>query len=188
MRATMLSLSRATIVMAGALLGAVPLAASAQSGVQAVWVHRHVRFIYQGFTTYYSCGGLREEVERMLQKLGARDLKVNEYGCVEGSGVETFPGVQVRMQVLAPASSKHGKAVGPVLYAHWQNVVLLAGNSSLQDQGNCELIEQFKETFLPLFTTRNIRYESNCVPHQLSYGTYLSTEVLMAPAPPVRGH
>ncbi|MGC8520132.1 MAG: hypothetical protein ACP5P4_16695 [Steroidobacteraceae bacterium] len=182
------TISRVTIVMAGVLLGAVPLAASAQGGIPAVWTNRHLRFIYQGFTTYYSCGGLREEVERMLQKLGARDLKVNEYGCVRGSGVETFPGVQVSMQVLVPASSKHGKAVGPEVSAHWQNVVLLAGNSSLQDQGNCELIEQFKETFLPLFTTRNIRYESTCVPHQVNFGTHLSTEVLMADAQPVHGH
>lgn len=181
-------LSRLTIVTAGVLLGAVPLVAAAQGGVQAVWAKRQVRFIYQGFTTYYSCGGLREEVERMLQKLGARDLKVDEYGCVRGSGVETFPGVRVSMQVLVPVSSAHGKAAGPVVDAHWQNVVLLASNSSLQDQGNCELIEQFKETFLPLFTTRNIRYESNCVPHQVTYGTHLSTEVLIADAPPVRGH
>ncbi len=181
-------LSRLTIVTAGALLGALPLVAAAQGAVQAVWMNRHVRFIYQGFTTYYSCGGLREEVERMLQKLGARDLKVYEYGCVRGSGVETFPGVQVRMQVLVPASSAHGKAAGPVVEAHWQNVVLLASNSSLQDQGNCELIEQFKETFLPLFTTRNVRYESTCVPHQVTYGTHLSTEVLMATAPAMHRH
>ena len=186
MRATILS--RVTKVMAGVLLGAVPLAAAAHGRVQAVWTSRHVRFIYQGFTTYYSCGGLREEVERMLEKLGARDLKVNEYGCVQGSGVETFPGVQVSMQVLVPAAAKHVKAIGPAVSAHWQNVVLLAGNSSLQDQGNFELIEQFKETFLPLFTTRNVRYESTCVPHQISYGTHLSAEVLMAPASPVRGH
>ena len=186
MRATIVS--RVTIMMAGVLLGAIPLAAAAQGRVQAVWTNRHVRFIYQGFTTYYSCGGLREEVQRMLEKLGARNLKVHEYGCVQGAGVETFPGVQVSMQVLVPAASAHGKAVGPTVSAHWQNVVLLAGNSSLQDQGNCELIEQFKETFLPLFTTRNVRYESTCVPHQISYGTHLSAEVLMAPASPVRGH
>ena len=182
------NLSRLTVVTAGVLLGAVPVLAAAQGAVQAVWANRHVRFIYQGFTTYYSCGGLREEVERMLQKLGARDLKVREYGCVRGSGVETFPGVQVTMQVLVPASSEHGKVAGPRVEAHWQNVVLLASNSSLQDQGNCELIEQFKETFLPLFTTRNIRYESNCVPHQVTYGTNLSAEVLMANAPPVHRH
>ncbi len=181
-------LSRLTIVTAGVLLGAVPLVSAAQGAVQAVWANRHVRFIYQGFTTYYSCGGLREEVEQMLQKLGARDLKVHEYGCVRGSGVETFPGVQVSMQVLVPASSEHGKSSGPMVGAHWQNVVLLASNSSLQDQGNCELIEQFKETFLPLFTTRNIRYESNCVPHQVTYGTHLSTEVLMADAPAMHRH
>ncbi len=83
------------------------------------------------------------------------------------------------MQVLVPASSEHGKKAGPVVAAHWQNVVLMPRNASVSEQGNCELIEQFKETFLPLFTTRHISYRSNCIPHQLTLGTHLSAEVLM---------
>ena len=180
MRSKLLSGVAAT--MLGLLLGALPAVAAAEVGVEAVLAPRHVEFVYQGFSTHFSCGGLRGEIEAMLEKLGARELKVLSYGCVRGGGVEPFPGVRVRMQVLVPATQPGGTHAGPVVHAHWQRVVLLSRTSSLQDQGNCELIEQFKETFLPLFTTRNISYQSNCVPHQVTFGTHLSAEVLMPDA------
>ena len=167
------------VALAGFVLGAQPALAAVNEHIEAVWVPRRVTFIYQGFTTHYSCDGLREKIRELLLKAGARDLKVHEYGCTRLVGIEPFPGVRVTMRVLAPASSAHGKEAGPVVAAHWHNVVLLSSNAGFQEQGNCELTEQFKETFLPLFTTRNIRYGSNCVPHQLSFGTHLSADVLM---------
>jgi hypothetical protein len=66
--------------------------------------------------------------------------------------------------------------------AHWKNVVLMPSNADFESEGNCELIEEFKESFLPLFTTRNVKYESTCVPYQLTLGTHLSAQVLMPPA------
>ena len=63
----------------------------------------------------------------------------------------------------------------------------MPSNAGFEEQGNCELIEQFKQTFLPLFTTRHIRYGSNCVPHQLTLGTHLSVEVLMPDTTSARG-
>ena len=175
----------AAAAAATTLLAAVPSLAVAQDSVSAVWVQKQVKFIYQGFTTHYSCDGLRDQVRDMLQKLGAQDLKVQEYGCARAVGPDPFPGVSVSMRVLAPASSgassEAGSSSAPV-DAQWKDVVLLASNSSFEDQGNCELIEQFKETFLPLFATRDVKYGSTCVPHELTLGTHLSAQVLMPPA------
>ena len=174
----------ASAAAATALLAAVPTLAVAQDSVSAVWVPKQLQFFYQGFTTHYSCDGLRDQIRMMLQKLGAQDLQVRDIGCIRSVGVEPFPGVSVSMRVLVPASSSAASsaqsATAPV-QAQWQSVVLLSANSSFEDQGNCELIEQFKETFLPLFTTRNVEYGSTCVPHQLMLGTHLSTQVLMPP-------
>ena len=181
------AVSRSVTVAATILLGLVPALASAQGGVEAVWAPRHVKFVYQGFTTHYSCDGLRGEIRRMLARLGARDLKVRPYGCTRMVGVEHFPGVAVTMQVLVPASSPKGRKSGPTIRAHWENVVLMPRSGGLEEQGKCELIEQFKETFLPLFSTRHIDYESSCVPHQITLGTHLSAEVLMPDAKPSRG-
>ncbi len=181
------AISRSVTVAATILLGLVPALASAQGGVEAVWAPRHVKFVYQGFTTHYSCDGLRGQIRQMLLRLGARALEVRPYGCTRMVGVEHFPGVAVTMQVLVPASSLKGGKAGPTIRAHWENVDPMPRSGSLEEQGNCELIEQFKETFLPLFSTRHISYQSNCVPHQITLGTHLSAEVLMPDAKPSRG-
>lgn len=181
------SVSRlASAAAATALLAAMPALAAAQDSVSAVWVPKHVQFIYQGFTARYSCDGLRDEIRTMLDKLGAKDLKVREMACTRVSGgPEPFPGVMVTMRVLMPASSAEAakaKNPGPAVQAQWKDVVLMPGNADYDEQGKCELIEQFKETFLPLFSTQHVKYGSTCVPYQLTLGTHLSAEVLM-PAP-----
>jgi hypothetical protein len=166
------------------LLTAAPTLAAAQDDVSAVWVPKHIQFVYQGFTTHYSCDGLQDRIRTMLEKLGAHDLKVRQYGCVRMSGPTLFPGVQVDMRVLMPQSSAdaaNDKDAGSAVQAQWSNVVLMPENASYNDQGDCELIEQFKRIFLPLFATRNVQYDSTCVPHQLTLGTHLSTDVLMPP-------
>lgn len=174
-------------IAAAAVLLAQPAPAAPQRSVEAVWVPRHVTFVYQGFTTHYSCDGLRDEIHRMLSKLGARDLKIRTQGCVRLVGVEPFPGVAVTMQVLVPAASEHGSKGEHPVPAHWRNVVLMPSNAGFEQQGNCELIEQFKETFLPLFAPRHISYQSNCIPHQLTLGTHLSAEVLTPDATAAKG-
>jgi hypothetical protein len=190
-----MSLLRSVMRLASAaavttLLAAVPALATAQDGVSAVWVPRHVQFIYQGFTTHYSCDGLRDQIRTMLEKLGAQDLEVREFGCIRVMGPTAFPGVQVSMRVLVPASSADAakqKDAGAPVQAYWKQAVLMPVNAPLDEEGNCELIEQFKETFLPLFTTRNIDYGSTCVPHQITLGTHLSAEVLAPPPAVARG-
>ena len=174
------------MIAAGVLLGPLPGIAASQRAADAVWASRHITFVYQGFTTHYSCDGFREKIRAMLSKLGARRLVVRTYGCTRLIGVEPFPGVRVTMQVLVPAASQHAQDAASAVPAHWQDVVLMPDNAGPQEQGNCELIEQFKETFLPLFTTRHITYQSNCVPHQLTLGTHLSAEVLMPDSEPAR--
>jgi hypothetical protein len=81
------------------------------------------------------------------------------------------------MQVLTPASSTDTQP----LQAHWKLVDLTASRDPLDVAGDCELIEQIKEQVLPLFTTRNVQYQSTCIPNQLQVGsTQLKAEVLVA--------
>lgn len=178
----------ASVAAATALLAGVPALAAAQDSVSAVWVPKHVQFIYQGFTTRYSCDGLRDQIRSMLDKLGAKDLKVREIACTSPPGAPApFPGVTVNMQVLVPASSADAsklKSPNPAVQAQWKDVVLMPANADFSEQGQCELIEQFKETFLPLFSTQNVKYGSNCIPHEVTLGTHLSAQVLV-PAPRV---
>lgn len=148
----------------------------------AEWIPKEVRFTYQGFTTHYSCDGLRDKVRQVLLDLGARpDLSVRQMACPSTGRPDPFPGVLIKMQVLKPAETSAVESVP----AQWTSVDLKLNREALAEAGDCELLEQIKQRLLPLFTTRNVEYNSNCVPHQLSPGgTWLRAEVLVSAAPP----
>jgi hypothetical protein len=153
----------------------------AARGESAVWTPKEVLFIYQGFTTRYSCDGLRDKVRSILLELGAReDLKVTETPCSELGRPDPFPGVRIKMNVLQPAGDKSAAAGTQSVPSHWKMVDLTPERDAVSAAGECELIEQVKQSILPLFATRNIGYSSNCLPHQLQIGaTRLRAEVLV---------
>ncbi len=179
------TVSRAVLAaLAAIVLSSLAPALAAPPPVQAAWVTRHVQFVYQSFTTRYTCGGLRSEIVHLLSRLGARDLRVRTVGCVRAEGPEPSPGVDVTMQVLVPAAQ--AAAGSPRVAAHWRKVVLISGMADLDQAGNCDLAEQFHRTFLPAFATRKVVLHASCVPHQLDLGTYLSAQVLFADSPAPR--
>src|SRR6266481_6380894 len=161
-------------------------AAAADTGTQAaresaVWTPRELLFIYQGFTTRYSCDGLRDKVRSILLELGAReDLKVTETPCSELGRPDPFPGVRIKINVLQPATDKSATAGTQSVPAHWKRIDLTPDRDAISAAGECELVEQVKQSILPLFATRNVQYSSNCLPHQLQIGaTQLRAEVLV---------
>jgi len=168
------------------LLTVAGWATAADTGAQAaresaVWTPKELTFIYQGFTTTYSCEGLRDKVRSILLELGAReDLKVTETGCSSLGGPDPFSGVRIKMNVLQPAAGKNTTAGTQSVPSHWKMVDLTPQRDAVSAAGECELIEQVKQSILPLFATRNVEYSSNCLPHQLQIGaTRLRAEVLV---------
>lgn len=158
--------------------GNASTAAGSQPTVAAHWVKKKLNFTYLGFTTHYSCQGLRDEVRKVLLELGARrsDLRVHEIGCTRSIGQpEPAPSVAGTFSVLVPGA---GGAQHPVSAA-WQRVNVRVGRPGLDESGQCELIEQVKQKILPLFSTRNVAFRQNCIPYQLTpNGSSLSVEVL----------
>jgi hypothetical protein len=157
-----------------------PSAGVDDTAQRALWTEKQVHFTYSGFTTHYSCDGLRDKVRAALLQLGARkDLTVREGACTRPSGgPEPFPNVDVKMNVLqaAPATGDRGSVP-----AHWRHMELRLDKEPLSEAGDCELVEQIKRTFLPLFATRNVDYQSACIAHQLTPGsTWLRADVLIA--------
>lgn len=148
----------------------------------AVWTPKEVDFVYMGFTTHYTCDGLRDTVREMLLQLGARksDLKVTEQPCSgDPNRPNPFPGVKIKMSVLTPAPATPSQDT-QVVQAQWKPVKLPQRGSTLDAAGQCELLEQFNQKVLPLFTTRNVDLHATCVPHQLEpLGTKLQAEVLV---------
>jgi hypothetical protein len=150
---------------------------------RAVWTPKKQHFVFQGCTTYYSCDGLRDQVRKALLQLGVRkDLRVKEGACSgPGGGPEPFLNVDVEMNVLEPVHDADVDPPANVVPAHWKTVDLRLDRDPLWRAEDCELLEQIRHSFLPLFTTRDVDYHSNCVPHQVSPGgTWLHAEVLEA--------
>ena len=188
--------SRTVVTVAVIAVLSLPAAVRAQAPVGATandappplaaeWTPKEARFIYQGFTSRYSCEGLRDKVRQALLDLGARpDLSVRQTACASPAGrPDPFPGVTINMQVLKPADA--AAPAGEIVPALWRTVNLKLNREPLAEAGDCELLEQIKQSLLPLFTTRNVEYSSTCVPHQLTPGgTWLRAEVLVSAAPP----
>jgi hypothetical protein len=181
------------VALSAALLcAALPIAAGAQEGAagagqqtSAVWTPRELHFLYQGFTSTYSCDGLQAKVRHVLLQLGARkDLSVLPSGCTSPYGrPDPFPAVNIKMHVLTPADAKGTPANAPTVAAHWQRVRIRLDRDPVWEAGDCELLEQIKQRILPLFTTRNVDYVTNCIPNQLQPGgTRLSAELLFPDA------
>ena len=180
------------VVSFGACLGVPSWAAAAGDGAPAaqpaapaefaVWTPKEAQFTYMGFTTHYTCDGLRDTIREMLLQLGARkdDLKVTEEPCSGNPDrPNPFPGVRIKMSVLQPAPAQLSPDT-PMVEAHWKPVKLPYRETGINAAGQCELLEQFNQKILPLFTTRNVDVRTSCVPHQLEpLGTKLQAEVLV---------
>jgi hypothetical protein len=165
--------------------GAAAAETSASPAQPAKWVSRNVDFTYQGFTTQYTCEGLRSSVVTILRAFGARkkDLQVNITPCaaVGNSELSFSPGVRGTLSVLVPATAEEVSRGDPgIVQAHWNTVDLMRSRKLDNDHGGqCELLEQSKRALLPLFTTRNLDFTSNCVPHQtFSGGMTFKVDVL----------
>ena len=156
----------------------VDAATAGSADVAAVWVPREINFRYVGFTTKYSCDGLRSRVRGILLQLGARDdLEVTGFACVRVNTPETSPGVRIVMHVLQPAAPTAGQTVP----AHWQRVNVLADRNPVDASLDCELIAQLHRDVLPLFATREVDYSATCAANQpVAGGTRLKADVLIA--------
>jgi hypothetical protein len=165
------------VALGGTSAWAAAPAAEAPVVKAAVWTPKELQFQYVGFTTRYTCEGLAEKVTRVLTMLGARDVQVRPYGCLNLHGPDQSPGVHIRMNVLQPSDAAPNEHVVPAL---WQSVDLLARRDPVDAAADCELVRQLRQQILPLFATRNIGYSATCVANQLLVGaTRLSAYVLM---------
>ena len=177
------TLAACSLLLSAAALAQAPPQASPAPPAWAVWTPKELRFTYMGFTSHYSCDGLRDKMRVILLQLGARpDMKLRETPCAGQLGRPTeFPGVTVNMNVLTPFDAAKTNAAETPLPAHWKSVEISTDRDPLREAGDCELIEQVKSRVLPLFTARNIEYRSTCIPNQLQVGgTLLKAEVLIA--------
>lgn len=161
LRATILSL---------ALIAAMPAFAddSLPDEEAAAWTRHEVDLQYMGFTTRYTCSGMKSKVKLLLKHMGVRnDVKILERGCEYGyQKVADFP--RLKITFWAPTVPKAGdKDPGDPVLGVWKPVVIKRDSPKGLEMGDCELVELFNDRIVPKFVTRNAQGGVNCIPHQL---------------------
>jgi hypothetical protein len=135
---------------------------------RGAWQKRDYSFQFFGFTTTYSCDGLASKLRVLLIAAGARaDAKSTSGACASGFGSpDKFARANLRFYALVPLEA--GASAGSRINGVWRAVVIADRSPREVAPGDCELIEQFRDKVLPMFTTRNIDSRMTCVPNQLS--------------------
>lgn len=153
-----------------ALLTATPAFAdeALPAEVAAAWTMHQIDLTYMGFTTRYTCGGLKSKMRLLLRQVGVRDdIKIVERNCEYGYGrVADFP--RLKITFFAPSIPQPGQTdVGEPVLGVWKPVVLKKNSPKGLEMGDCELVEIFRDRILPKFVTRAVTGDVNCIPHQL---------------------
>jgi hypothetical protein len=154
------------------IISGVTIAASASEVAtgpeQGVWQKHEYSFQFLGFTTTYSCDGLASKLKVLLIAAGARaDAKSTSGACSRGYGTpDTFARAYLKFYTLAPVGTADNAS--PPINGTWRSVALADRSPRELRLGDCELVEQFRDKVLPMFTTRDIDNRMTCVPNQLS--------------------
>ena len=156
------------IVICGFGVTALAGETSATAPEQGVWQSHEYSFQFLGFTSTYSCDGLASKLKVLLIAAGARaDAKSTGDACAHGYGIpDKFARASLTFYTLAPLQA--GESVSPPINGAWRSVALADRSPREVRLGDCELVEQFRDKVLPMFTTRNVENRMTCVPNQLS--------------------
>jgi len=193
---------------AGAMLAMVLCVSSAARAegsqpVKAVWQVQEIHLAYMGFTSKYSCDGMRDRVAGWMNQLGAQDSSlVRIAGCDRLSGPATLPSVMIvlatpvaatpeamaanaqdkkRSELLARLQTKGKPAlVDGTFDATRKSVVLLSKERmDAGSAGDCELLENLRDQVLKKIDAHVTKDRLGCTPHQGTVGNpQLEVEVL----------
>ena len=170
-----------TGLLALAALPVVNAAADQSADAQSVagtWEHHTAHFSYFGITSLYSCSGLESNIRQLLLHLGARkDLTVHAYGCPYGYDTPGRIAV-VDLDFYSLSPSADANAANRV-QARWTPVQVSANRPNFIGHGDCELITEMKDILSKNFSLRDLKYRTDCVPHEVNLNDFsVSAEVL----------
>lgn len=153
--------------------------------IEAVWKTQHIRFVYRGFSTLYSCSGLRTTLERVLVNVGARDsIRLQAYTCDDQSAVMAFQ-LTIESPVEATpenvrelttydshdalVATLHGERLRsaedlPRFPAVWRTVSFARDRQMKLTPGDCELVQEVRRQILPKMSVHIIRDNVRCSP------------------------
>ncbi|HEX4970860.1 MAG TPA: hypothetical protein VFV69_07365 [Steroidobacteraceae bacterium] len=151
--------------------------------VEAVWKPQRIDFVYRGYSTLYSCGGLQDKLEKILATVGARDhVELRAYSCDDAlsiarfqialaSPVEATPEnvqelttydardeliARVRGERLARAEDL------PRFPAVWKTISFARSREMRLEPGDCELVQELRRHVLPRMSVQIVSDRVRC--------------------------
>ena len=176
-------------VLLCALLSPRVSSADAPSAAEpGVWQKHEYSFAFMGFTSTYSCDGLADKLRVLLIAAGARhDAKSVPGACASDFGrPDRFARANLTFYTLAPSGADAATGDKPI-EGVWRPVSFADRSPRELATGDCELVDQFRTSVLPMFATRNIENHTTCIPHQLS-GSNINLKFESFTAPPRHPH
>lgn len=153
-----------------------------------VWQKHKYSFAFLGFTSTYSCDGLADKLKVLLIAAGARrDAKSQPGACASNFGrPDRFARAELTFYTLAPIGADAASGDKPI-DGVWRPVSFADRLPRELGTGDCELVDQFRTSVLPMFATRNIENHTSCIPHEIS-GSTINLKFESFTAPPSRSH
>lgn len=173
--------------------------------VSAVWIERDLQLHYVGFTSYYSCDGLRGQVRSILKELGARPgFKVTTRNCINQTGPELSPSVRIvaafpveatpevlaaleseasKRELVARVQGKSPDEATAQFPARPKRVEFRSGGMNFLRDGDCELMEQMRDRVFGPLGVKVIDGRVHCAPKQVSLGAIRMTVDVLEPLP-----
>lgn len=150
----------------------------AQPSIAAAWQMHTYEFHFMGFTSVYTCSGLADKLGSLLKELEASDVRITPLCALGRYQPDRLAQARVHFSSLIPSG-----AVGPGSASGstgiWRHIRWASRHPGALEDGDCELIQEVREKILPMFATRNLRAQLNCVPHQDTGAYALDFEVLV---------
>jgi hypothetical protein len=168
---------REILLVTAAVAGTVGVAGAAEKGpgpdtelIAGSWQHHSMKINYFGITTLFSCSALEDHVKAILVHFGARkDARVLAYGCRGPDLPSRIAFVEADFYTLAPAADSSS---ADIVQAYWANREIQPERPYFMDNGDCELVYQMKDMISKSFALKDLKYDTDCVPHQLNLNGY----------------
>lgn len=145
--------------------------------VNAQWQAYQVKFRYTGFSTHYTCDGLRSAMRRLLRTIGARnDIRME--GCSDFNTPRRFHRLLIAFAL--PVELENTYITNEPVAAEWREVKFRRNRPRNFSSGDCELIEHFTRQILPKLNVQDIKNKVSCNPGRQYFNTVnLKMKVLM---------
>ena len=177
----MIHFARAAVLLLAASVGSAGEPDDAV--VQAVWKPQRMNFVYRGYSTFYSCRGLQDKLEKILTTVGAQgDIELRTYVCddqlatarfeiVLTSPVEATPENVQALTTYDAQDALTARVRGERLAsaedlqrfpAVWKTISFARSREMRLAPGDCELVSQLRRHILPHMSVQIVSDQVRC--------------------------